>query len=222
MVGRVRPQIGALDVPVWGSAVGGSPEEFVQVAKGLEQAGVAAIELNLSCPNLEGETMFALDPAAAGDVVGAVRGAVNLPVGAKLSPNAEDIVAVAGAVAGAGADWLVLTNTAWGFGMDIETRRPILTRGVGGYSGPPVKPLAMRCVWQVHQAMGDVPIVGCGGVSNAADVVEYLLAGASAVAIGTAHFASPRVGATIDKELDGYLRRHRTSVAELSGAGRPW
>jgi dihydroorotate dehydrogenase (NAD+) catalytic subunit len=219
---EVGPRLAHAGVPVWGSAVGGTPAEFAFVARGLEKAGVAAVEVNLSCPNLEGGTMFALDPAAAAAAVAAVREAVDVPVSAKLSPNAEDIVRVAAAVTEAGADWVVLTNTAWGFGIDISTRRPTLTRGVGGYSGPPLKALAMRCVWQVHRAMPDVPIVGCGGVATAEDVVEYLLAGASAVAIGTAHFAVPRVGATIRKDLERYMRRHRTTVTELSGGGIPW
>lgn len=219
---EVGPLLERTGVPVWGSAVGGSPEEFAVVAAGLAATGVSAIELNLSCPNIEGETMFALDPVASSAVVAAVRGAVDIPIGAKLSPNSEDIVTTAAAVVEAGADWLVLTNTAWGFGIDIVTRRPTLTRGVGGYSGPPVKPLAMRCVWQVHQALADVPIVGCGGVSTAEDLVEYLLAGASAVAIGTAHFSAPRIGATIRRDLERYLKRNRTSVAELSGGGLPW
>jgi dihydroorotate dehydrogenase (NAD+) catalytic subunit len=219
---EVGPRLAKAGVPVWGSAVGGTPADFAHVAEGLEQAGVAAVEVNLSCPNIEGGTMFALNAAASAAVVAAVRGAVTVPVSAKLSPNAEDIVGVAGAVAEAGADWLVLTNTAWGFGIDISTRRPTLTRGVGGYSGPPLKALAMRCVWEVHQAMPDVSIVGCGGVATAEDVVEYLLAGASAVAIGTAHFAAPRVGATIRRDLERYLRRQRTSATELSGGGIPW
>ncbi len=219
---EVGPRLAGVAVPVWGSAVGGSPGDFALVAKGLEAAGVAAVELNLSCPNLEGERMFALDGEAAAAVVAEVRRATGLPVGAKLSPNAEDIVAVAGAVVDAGADWVVLTNTAWGFGIDIATRRPTLTRGVGGFSGPPLKALSMRCVWQVHQAMPTVPIVGCGGVASADDVVEYLLAGAAAVAIGTAHFAAPRVGARIRRDLERYLRRQRTTVVELSGGGIPW
>jgi len=219
---EVGPQLSAVPVPVWGSAVGGSPEEFARVAKGLAAAGVAAVELNLSCPNLEGDTMFALDADAAGAVVAAVRAAVDLPIGAKLSPNSEDIVAVAAAVFDEGADWVVLTNTAWGFAIDIESRRPVLWRGVGGYSGPPLKPLAMRCVWQVHQARPDIPIVGCGGVATASDVVEFLLAGASAVAIGTAHFAFPRIGGALSRELRRWLAKHNTSVAEVSGAGKPW
>ncbi len=219
---EVGPRLAGVAVPVWGSAVGGTPGDFALVAKGLEAAGVAAVELNLSCPNLEGERMFALDGEAAAAVVAEVRRATDLPVGAKLSPNAEDIVAIAGAVVDAGADWVVLTNTAWGFGIDITTRRPTLTRGVGGFSGPPLKALSLRCVWQVHQAMPTVPIVGCGGVARAEDVVEYLLAGAEAVAIGTAHFAAPRVGARIRRDLERYLRRQRTTVMELSGGGIPW
>jgi dihydroorotate dehydrogenase (NAD+) catalytic subunit len=215
-------RLASVGVDVWGSAVGGSPGDFALVAAGLERAGVVAIEVNLSCPNLESDRMFALDPAAAAAVVGAVRAATSLPLSAKLSPNSEDIVTVADAVAGAGADWVVLTNTAWGFGIDIRTRRPTLTRGVGGYSGPPLKPLAMRCVWQVHQVMPELPIVACGGVATAADVVEYLLAGAAAVAIGSAHFAEPRIGATIRRDLERYLKQHRTTVLELSGGGIPW
>ncbi len=216
------PAIADLPVPVWGSAVGGSPEDFAVVAEGLAAAGVTAVELNLSCPNLEGETMFALDPKAAARVVERVRNRVDTPIGAKLSPNAEDIVAVASAVADAGADWLVLTNTAWGFAVDIATRRPVLRRAVGGYSGPPIKAIAMRCVWEVGQALPQLPIVGCGGVTNGADVVEYLLAGASAVAVGTAHFAEPRVGARLSKELGKYLKSHQTTVSDLVGGAEPW
>ena len=216
------PAIRGLPVPVWGSAVGGSPEEFAVVSEGLVGAGTSAVELNLSCPNLEGETMFALDAKAAARVVDRVRNRVAAPIGVKLSPNSEDIVTVASAVAEAGADWVVLTNTAWGFAVDIETRRPVLRRAVGGYSGPPIKALAMRCVWQVSQALPGLPIVGCGGVATGADVVEYLLAGASAVAIGTAHFAEPRAGARIHKELGRYLKKHGTTVAELVGGASPW
>jgi dihydroorotate dehydrogenase (NAD+) catalytic subunit len=167
--------------------------------------------------------MFALDAELASGVVDAVRHATGLPVGAKLSPNVEDIVAIAAAVAAAGADWVVLTNTVWGFGIDLDTGRPRLTGGVGGYSGPPLKPIAMRCVWEVHRAMPDLPIIGCGGVRTGEDVVEYLMAGASAVAVGTAHFDRPRAGKRILAELDRYCRRRGiAAVDELSGAGRPW
>ncbi len=167
--------------------------------------------------------MFALDPIAAAEVVTAVRAATQLPVGAKLTPNSEDIVAVAEATTAAGADWLVLGNTVWGAGFDIETRKPLLSGVVGGYSGRPIKPIALRCVWEVSRAMPEVPIIGTGGVVSGDDVVEFLLAGASAVGIGTAHFASPRIGRRILGQLRRYLTRHKIDdVVELIGAVEPW
>lgn len=212
------PNLDTLPVPVWGSAVGRDPAEFALVAKGLAAAGVAAVEVNLSCPNLEEGVMFALQPTASAAVVGAVRAATDLPIGAKLSPNSEDIVAVARAVVEAGADFVVLTNTVWGMGIDLETRRPKLSGVVGGYSGPPLKPIALRCVWEVAAAL-DVPIVGCGGVETGRDVAEYLLAGASAVALGTIHFAEPRAGRRILRELDAWCVDNGVErVADLTGA----
>lgn len=212
------PNLSALPVPVWGSAVGADAAEFAIVAKGLGAAGVQAVEVNLSCPNLEEGTMFALNPTAAATVVGAVRAATDLPIGAKLSPNSEDIVAVADAVAAAGADFVVLTNTVWGLGIDLETRRPKISGVVGGYSGPPVKPIALRCVWEVASAL-DIPIVGCGGIWSGEDVIEYLMAGASAVEIGTVHFAEPRAGKRILREVDDWCRgRGIDSLGELTGA----
>jgi dihydroorotate dehydrogenase (NAD+) catalytic subunit len=167
--------------------------------------------------------LFALDPDASADVVRAVRDATDLPIGAKLSPNAIDIARIAGAVREAGADWVVLTNTVWGAGIDIETRRPKLSGMVGGYSGTPVKPIALRCVWEVSQVLPDLPILGCGGVRTGEDVVEYLLAGANAVAIGTAHFAEPRVGNRVVRELERYMAKHDVaSVDDLVGAVEPW
>ncbi len=222
-VEAIGPELAGCGVPVWGSAVGKDAEEFAGVAKGLESAGVAAIEVNLSCPNLEGGSMFALDADASARVVETVRRAVAIPVGAKLSPNAPDIVSIAGVVADAGADWVVLTNTIWGMGIDIETARPTLSAGVGGYSGAPLKPIALRCVWEVHRALPQLPIVGCGGVRSGADVVEYLMAGATAVAAGTIHFAEPKAGRRIHRELDRWCRRHRVArVAGLIGGARPW
>lgn len=208
---------------VWGSAVGNSAEEFARVVSRLSSTAVAAIEVNLSCPNLEGGGMFALEPAAAAKVIAEVRAATELPVGAKLSPNSEDIVAVAAIVAEAGADWVVLGNTVWGAGFDIETRRPLLSGVVGGYSGKPIKPISLRCVWQVSKAIPDLPIVGVGGVTHGNDVVEYLLAGASAVGLGTAHFASPRIGSRIVRQLRRYMDRHKIGdMRELIGAAEPW
>lgn len=217
------PMIETLQIPVWGSAVAHTVADFAVVAKQLATTDIAAIEVNLSCPNLDGGEMFALDAAAAGQVVASVVAATDLPVGAKLSPNAERIVDVAAAAATAGAGWVVLGNTVWGAGFDVHTRRPKLSAVVGGYSGPPLKPISLRCVWQVAQALPDLPIVGCGGVRSGEDVVEYLLAGASAVAIGTAHFAEPRAARRIVRELTTYARRHRiAALTELIGAAEPW
>ena len=216
-------RLGEIGVPVWGSAVGHTLEGFARVAKGLEDAGVEAVEINLSCPNLDGHGLIALDPGASARVVDAVRRSVVLPVSAKLSPNASDIVAVARAVRDAGADWVVLTNTAWGAAIDIESRRPRLHTTTGGYSGPPLKPIALRCVIEVVAALPELPVVGCGGVTRGADVVEYLMAGASAVAIGTAHFAEPRAARRIDRELARWCTGHGIGkVSEVVGTVAAW
>lgn len=219
----VAERIPGAGVEVWGSAVGHHVPDFAVVAAGLEAAGVAAVEVNLSCPNLDGGPMYALDADASAAVIAEVKAAVTVPIGAKLSPNAVDIVAIAGAVREAGADWVVLTNTVWGAGFDIETRRPKLSGVVGGYSGAPLKPIALRCVWEVARALPDLPIVGCGGVRTGGDVIEYLLAGASAVAVGTAHFADPRVGLRLTREIERYCDRHDVgALRELISAVEPW
>jgi dihydroorotate dehydrogenase (NAD+) catalytic subunit len=219
----IGPFLSGLKVPVWGSAVGKTVEEFAAVARQLAKTEVAAIEINLSCPNLAGESIWALDADATNAVVRAVRAATDKPIGAKLSPNAQDVVAIARSALEGGADWLVMTNTITGAAIDIETRKPRLTRTLGGYSGPPLKPIALRCVLEVRAAFPSAPIVGCGGVRNGADVVEFLLAGASAVAIGTAHFERPRIGRTVLRELHAYCCRHGIDrIADLIGAMEPW
>lgn len=200
-----------LGVPVWGSAVAETAEGFALVAKGLESAGVGAVEVNLSCPNLD-DVMFSFDPGAAGEAVGAVRAVTSLPVGAKLSPDSPDIVGTASACAEAGADFVVLTNTASGFGISLETRSPLLSGGTGGYSGPGLKPLSLRCVYQVHQALPELPVVGCGGVMTGGDVAEYLMAGAAAVEIGTLLLAEPGAGRRVLGEL--------VEVMDRLGVGR--
>ena len=210
------PRVKGLGVPVWGSAVGHTPEGFARVAAGLESAGVQAVEVNLSCPNLDGHGLIALDAAASAHVIEAVRREVSIPVSAKLSPNASDIVAVARSVRDAGADWVVLTNTAWGAAIDIEFRRPRLHTTTGGYSGPPLKPVALRCVTEVAAALPGFPIVGCGGVTSGVDVIEFLMGGASAVAIGTVHFAEPRAARRIDREMIRWCRtRNVGRMADL-------
>ena len=218
----MTPRLPALDVPVWGSAVGETPDEFAMVAKSLVSAGVPVVEVNLSCPNLEDGRMFSLDASRAGEVMQTVVSACEAPAGAKLSPNAEDIVGVAAACMEAGAAFVTLTNTALGFGIDPGTRRPLLSGGVGGYSGPGLKAISLRCVYEVARAMPGVPIVGCGGVMTGLDVVEYLLAGASAVAMGTVHLAEPRAGKRIGKELARELESRGATVSQLVGGVVPW
>lgn len=216
-------RITAAGVPVWGSAVAGAAEGFALVARGLEAAGVAAVEVNLSCPNLDDGTMFSFDADRSAGVIDKVRTAVGLPVGAKLSPNTPDLVAVAKACAASGADFLVLVNTAFGFAVDPATRRPLITGGVGGYSGPGLKPIGLRCVYEVAEALPGVPIVGCGGIASGRDVVEYLMAGASAVAMGTVLMADPKAGSRIATELEQELDRlGATTAAELTGSVRRW
>ncbi|MGH8945083.1 MAG: dihydroorotate dehydrogenase [Acidimicrobiia bacterium] len=213
------PRVSGLDVEVWGSAVAETGEGYALVAKGLGGAGVSAIEVNLSCPNLDGGVMFSFDPDASGEVVDSVRRATALPIGAKLSPDTPDIVATVSACVEAGADFVVLTNTAFGFGISLETRRPSLSVGVGGYSGPGLKPISLRCVYEVHSALPALPIVGCGGVMSGADVAEYLMAGASAVEMGTVLLSDPNAGVRILDQLVGVLNRvGAQGVAELKMA----
>ncbi len=222
-VSSMATRLPGLQVPVWGSAVAGEPEGFALVAKGLGTAGVAAVEINLSCPNLDDGEMFSYDARRSRDVVEAVRSAVDLPVAAKLSPNTPDIVTVATACHDAGADILVLTNTALGFGVSLADRKPLLSGGVGGYSGPGLKPISLRCVYEVATALPGVPIVGCGGVSSGRDIVEYLVTGASAVAAGTIHMAEPRAGGRLIRELEKEMSRlGASSVSDLIGTVGEW
>jgi dihydroorotate dehydrogenase (NAD+) catalytic subunit len=188
----------------------------------MDGSGVTAIEVNLSCPNLDGAP-FALDAALSAEVIRSVRAATDLPVSAKLSSDAQPISAVAAAVAEAGADWVVISNTVMGARIDPDTRRPALSGLIGGYSGAPIRPIAIRSVLEVARDIPELPIVGCGGVSDAAHVVEFLLAGASAVAIGSAHFKAPRVAMSITKGLNRYMKRHNVAgISQLTGAYEPW
>lgn len=221
-LGEIGSAIGSVPVPVWGSVVGEDIDGFAKVASVISTSGVAAIEVNLSCPNLDG-TPFGLDRAVSGSIVAAVREVTDLPIGAKLSPDAQPISAVAAACAEAGADWVVVSNTAMGSGFDPVTRKPLLSGIIGGYSGEALRPIALRCVIEVAREVPGIPIVGCGGVADANHVVEYLLAGATAVAIGTAHFGRPRIARTITKELHRYGRLHGIKeIKDLVGAYEPW
>lgn len=221
-VETTAPRLSGLDVPVWGSAVGETPDEFAYVSKGLVSAGVPVVEVNLSCPNLEDGRMFALDADRSAEVIQSVVATAAVPIGAKLSPNADDIVSVAAACVDAGAAFLTLTNTVLGFGLDPTLGRPLLSGGSGGYSGPGLKPIALRCVYEVTRALPGVPVVGCGGVLSGLDALEYLMAGASAVALGTVHLAEPRAGKRILRELSRALDERGASVAEVVGSVQPW
>ncbi len=222
-IDKMETLIPGLGVPIWGSAVAGDAGGFALVAKGLVTAGVEVVEVNLSCPNLEDGEMFSLNGQAARQVIEAVTGAVEVPVGAKLSPNTPDIVGVAGACSEAGADFVVLTNTAFGFGVSLNDRKPLLSGGIGGYSGPGLKPLSLRCVYEVARAHPGLPIVGCGGVTSGADVAEYLMAGASAVELGTVHLAEPKAGKRIMRELEKVMvKLGARSISELVGTVGEW
>ncbi|HZD24131.1 MAG TPA: dihydroorotate dehydrogenase, partial [Acidimicrobiia bacterium] len=188
-VDEIAPRLDEVDVPVWGSAVAHDVAGFAVVAKEMESAGVGAVEVNLSCPNLDDGVMFSFVPDLVGEVIAAVTSAVTIPVGAKLSPNTPDIVASAAAAHDSRASFVVLTNTAYGLGIDVAERSPVLSGGVGGYSGPGLKPISLRCVYEVARVLPGLHIVGCGGVTTGRDVVEYLMAGASAVEAGTVHLA---------------------------------
>jgi dihydroorotate dehydrogenase (NAD+) catalytic subunit len=209
------------------SIAGSSVEDYVTLAGRLRgQPGLALIELNISCPNVADRgTVFACDPRAAARVVGAVRdkAAPGVPIFAKLSPDVTDIVAVARAVVDAGADGLSMVNTLLGLVIDTDTMRPALAGVTGGLSGPAIRPVAVRCVWQVHQAMPDVPILGMGGIRTGLDALEFVLAGASAVSVGTAVFGDPGAPVRVLRELRAALgERGFVRLADAVGqAHRP-
>lgn len=183
------------DVPAIASIGGHSVDDYVRCAEVLRGTpGLVAIELNLSCPNLgDRGFMFGLAAERTSEVVRAVRGAVEVPLLCKLSPDVTSLVEIASAAVEAGADGLSLINTTLGMAIDVDSFTPKLSTGTGGLSGPAIRPIAVRCVWQVHRALPEVPIVGMGGIATARDAIEFFLAGATAVAIGTANFSDPRV-----------------------------
>lgn len=198
---------------------GSTTEDYGTLAEMLDIDGVAAIELNVSCPNVkEGGIVFGTDPAAASAVVMAAKSHTKKPVILKLSPNVTDIVMMAKAVEDAGADAVSLINTLMGMAIDIKTKRPVLGNITGGLSGPCVKPIALRMVWQVAGAV-KIPVLGMGGISTAEDAIEFLLAGASAVVVGTANFVDPASSMKIADGIAEYLDEQGFShVNELVGA----
>ena len=197
---------------------GGTVDEYGELAAMLDVPEVAAIELNVSCPNVkEGGIVFGTDPKAAAAVVKAAKAKTDKPVILKLSPNVTDIVTMAKAVEAAGADVISLINTLLGMEININTRKPTLGNITGGLSGPCIKPVALRMVWQVANAV-KVPIIGMGGIASANDAIEFILAGASAVAVGTANFTDPAITMKICDGINDYLKANGIdNVSDLVG-----
>jgi len=214
----ILPGLAQYDVPIIVNISGNTVEEYGELAALLKVPGIAGLELNISCPNVkEGGIAFGTNCHSAAAVVAAAKANTNLPVIVKLSPNVTDIVSMAKAVEDAGADAISLINTLLGMAIDIHKWRPVLGNVVGGLSGPAVKPVALRMVWQVAQAVR-VPIIGMGGIVTAEDAVEFMLAGASAVAVGTGNFVDPRATQAVAEGIKGYLtKRGLSNVSQLVG-----
>lgn len=213
------PWLRQFDTPVIVNILGNAVEDYVRLAQKLEEAGVDAVELNVSCPNVKkGGIVFGTDGAAMGKLVEEVRKASGLPIITKLSPNVGNIGEFARIAEVAGSDAVSLINTLLGMGIDTETRKPRLSNVTGGLSGPGIRPIAVRMVWEARKSVS-IPIVGMGGIMTSGDAVEFMLAGATAVAVGTANFVNPRATMEILDGVEDYLRRHNlNSVSELTGA----
>lgn len=220
LITGAMPYLKDFDVPVIVNISGDTVGDYAKLARRLSQVnGVAGLEVNISCPNVKkGGLQFGSDPASAAEVTRAVKESTHLPVIVKLSPNVTSITDVAEKVARAGADALSLINTLLGMSIDIHRRRPALGNIMGGLSGPAVRPVAVRAVWQVYHAV-KLPLIGMGGIVTAADALEFIMAGATAVAVGTANFINPRATVDIIESLERYLREQGVAdINELVGA----
>ena len=213
------PILRRLKVPIMVNIAGKSVEEYAELAKRLEGVpGVSALELNISCPNVAGGLDYGTDPQLTREVVRAVKQASSVPVIPKLSPNVTDITVIARAAADGGADALSLINTLLGVAIDPHSRRPKIHTVTGGLSGPAIKPVALRMVWQVAQSV-PLPLIGIGGIQTGEDAVEFLLAGATAVQVGTATFVDPRAPLKVRDGIAAYCARHGVrDVRDLVGA----
>jgi len=214
------PELRARRAVVIVNVCGSTLEEYVEVSKVLSDAeGVAAIELNISCPNIkEGGIQFGCSLTGTHDVVGAVRRVTRLPVIPKLTPNVTSVASFAKAAEDAGADAVSLVNTFLAMAIDVETRRPKLSNVMGGLSGPAIRPIAVRMVYECAQLV-KIPVVGIGGIASAADALEFLIAGAAAVQVGTANFVDPFIWGKLERGLRDYLSRHGIArVADLVGS----
>ena len=218
-VDHIYPRIKDIDSQMIVNVSGSSIDDYAETASIInELEKIPAIELNISCPNVKkGGMTFGVLPQAAAEVVSAVRKVYQKTLIVKLTPNVTDITEIARAVEGAGADAVSLINTMLGMAIDIEKRKPLLSTVTGGLSGPAVKPVALRMVWQVSKAV-KVPVVGLGGIMNAEDAVAFLLAGATAIEIGTANFIDPAITVKVAEGINAYLERHGYhSVKEIIG-----
>jgi dihydroorotate dehydrogenase (NAD+) catalytic subunit len=220
---RQLPYLAGLGTKIIVSIAGRSREEFVEMAARLDALpGADALELNISCPNVSGGVDFGTDPALCESVVAGVRAACNLPVIAKLTPNVTSIATIAQAAEAGGADAISLINTCLGMAVDWRRRRAILGRGLGGLSGPAIKPIALRAVYQAAQAV-KIPLMGIGGIATIDDVMEFLVAGAAAVQIGTANFYRPTVSIELLDALPAALAElGAASASEVVGSLQPW
>lgn len=217
---HIYPEIKDIDSHIIVNVSGSQIDDYVKTAEIINELDqIPAIELNISCPNVkEGGMAFGVTTKGASEVVKAVRKVYNKTMIVKLSPNVTDITEIARAVEASGADSVSLINTLLGMAIDAEKRKPILSTVTGGLSGPAIKPVALRMVWQVAQAVG-VPVVGLGGIMNGRDAIEFMLAGASAIELGTANFIDPTVCVRVADEIEDYMRRHGFSdVNDLIGA----
>ncbi len=219
-IAEKMPYLNNLDVPVFVNILGDSVDEYQRLAARLAGIpGVSALEVNISCPNVKkGGAAFGSDPDMAAAVTRAVKQESDVPVIVKLSPNVTDVTVIARAVEAAGADGLSLINTLIGMAVDLRTRRPKLANVIGGLSGPAIKPVALRMVYQVARAVS-VPVIGIGGIASAEDALEFILAGATAVQVGTANFVNPRASEEIVEGMAAYVHaQHLGSIRELIGA----
>ena len=217
------PALRERDLCVIANISGNTPEEYAVMSEKLSGAGVDMIEVNVSCPNVRcGGLQYGVVPELAAEVTRAAKEAAAVPVMVKLSPNVTDITVIARAVEEAGADAVSLINTVRGMRIDVNTRRPVLRMNTGGLSGPAVLPIAVRMVWEVSQAVS-IPVMGMGGVTTGADAAQLMLAGASAVAVGTASLVDPAAAVRVRDELEAFARAQGLSaVRELTGAVLPW
>jgi len=217
---NIYPKIKGYDTHIIANVNGSTVEEYVELSERINELDhIPAMELNISCPNVkEGGMAFGVSCPSAIAVTEAVRKVYKKTLIVKLSPNVTDIAEMAVAVEGAGADAISLVNTFLGMAIDAETRKPLLSTITGGLSGPCIKPIALRMVWQVYQAV-KVPVLGMGGIMNASDAIEFILAGSSAIQVGTANFIDPETPVKIVKGIEEYMLRHGVKeIKELVGA----